>query len=340
MSTELYHATYLPRKPLSLRLKDLYNSKHIMEKDAYYCLNGTNPSHNGNSMSVKSRVPLSIITKNIRIILLIMLWIIPSVALAYALMTRMTQVLVSPDKPAADFNTTPNPQPNLGWEVEGAKIIAGETVVIFNASSSYDPDGTITEYIWDFGDGEKGNGMIVTHNKPGRYCAKLTVVDNGGNKGSKTKEIRVYAKPASEIYLVTENDGHFLKVFIIVKNVRDLYGWQAGLQFNPKALKCLVVEKGPSQPQEIYEAIHMYPEGLFFGSAGSTLWFEPEIDNENGIISPMSCTLLGDTAPVSGSGTLARITFEILSDQNYDLKLNNVILCTNDGEEIPVIVKQ
>ncbi|MEM0096733.1 MAG: PKD domain-containing protein, partial [Candidatus Bathyarchaeia archaeon] len=235
-----------------------------------------------------------------------------------------------------------DPSPNLGWEIEGAKIIAGETLVTFNASNSYDPDGTIVEYVWDFGDGKSGNGISVTHvySKPGHYCVQLTVIDEGGNRNYKTKDVVVYAKPTSEIYLNVESNGQYLTVFIIVQNIKGLYGWQAGLQFNPNALKCLAVEKGSSQPQETYNTTYVYSEGLFPGSEGLTLWFEPKIDNENGIISPMSCTLLGDSTPVSGSGVLAKITFEILSDQSYNLKLNNVILCMNNGEEIPVIVKQ
>ncbi|MBM9538467.1 PKD domain-containing protein [Desulfobulbus alkaliphilus] len=52
----------------------------------------------------------------------------------------------------------------------------------FNAGSSYDPDGTITEYRWDFGDGAKGSGQTISHEFTSTSNAQvtLTVIDNAG----------------------------------------------------------------------------------------------------------------------------------------------------------------
>jgi PKD repeat protein/KaiC/GvpD/RAD55 family RecA-like ATPase len=52
----------------------------------------------------------------------------------------------------------------------------------FNASDSYDPDGTIMEYFWDFGDGINATGIIVNHayTENGTYTVTLTVTDNDG----------------------------------------------------------------------------------------------------------------------------------------------------------------
>lgn len=53
------------------------------------------------------------------------------------------------------------------------------TTFTFNASGSSDPDGSITEYQWDFGNGTKGNGATVNTNyTPGNYPVTLTVIDN------------------------------------------------------------------------------------------------------------------------------------------------------------------
>lgn len=50
----------------------------------------------------------------------------------------------------------------------------------FDGSMSIDPDGEINRFVWDFGDGERAEGMIVQHryNNPGLYNVSLTVFDN------------------------------------------------------------------------------------------------------------------------------------------------------------------
>jgi PKD repeat protein len=68
----------------------------------------------------------------------------------------------------------------------------GETVT-FNASASYDPDGTIVSYIWDFGDDSSGEGNITTHlyAAGGAYTVTLTVIDNESLSSNSTTEITV-----------------------------------------------------------------------------------------------------------------------------------------------------
>jgi hypothetical protein len=70
----------------------------------------------------------------------------------------------------------------LDNEMPVAKAAAGGAgpEVSFDGSSSSDPDGPVTKFAWDFGDGATGSGATVTHAyaKPGSYVAKLTVADN------------------------------------------------------------------------------------------------------------------------------------------------------------------
>jgi PKD repeat protein len=54
--------------------------------------------------------------------------------------------------------------------------------VAFDASASYDPDGTIASYSWDFGDGATAAGASAAHTyvQAGTYTATLAAMDNAG----------------------------------------------------------------------------------------------------------------------------------------------------------------
>ncbi|PXF53926.1 MAG: hypothetical protein C4B56_00550 [Candidatus Methanophagaceae archaeon] len=73
--------------------------------------------------------------------------------------------------------------------------LLGEQIT-FDASSSYDSDGNITNYEWDFGDGNVTNTTheILNHSysEAGSYEVTLTVTDDDGVTNSTTKEITVY----------------------------------------------------------------------------------------------------------------------------------------------------
>jgi len=62
---------------------------------------------------------------------------------------------------------------------------------VFNASTSYDRDGEVISYEWDFGDGTTDQGIMVSHafNVSGVYDITLIVTDDDGYKGNLTKTI-------------------------------------------------------------------------------------------------------------------------------------------------------
>jgi len=65
----------------------------------------------------------------------------------------------------------------------------------FNGSTSYDPDGTIESYEWNFGDkSDVGIGSTVTHDyaAPGIYNVVLTVIDDTGAQSTDTVMAVVY----------------------------------------------------------------------------------------------------------------------------------------------------
>jgi PKD repeat protein len=90
-------------------------------------------------------------------------------------------VIQVPGAPVAAFSFgPPNPQPG--------------DVVLFDASASFDPNGTIVNYEWDFGDGDvHGFGKNQDHNysAAGTYFVTLSVTDDTGLKSSVTRSITV-----------------------------------------------------------------------------------------------------------------------------------------------------
>ncbi len=78
--------------------------------------------------------------------------------------------------------------------------------VLFNASDSYDPDGEIESYKWDFGDGFKGVSRRVRHtfSTPGTFMVVLTVVDDDNVTGTTTGEIRVLDTPLAPLNITVE----------------------------------------------------------------------------------------------------------------------------------------
>ncbi len=106
--------------------------------------------------------------------------------------------------------TVPNIPPIAGFSYTPRNITTVLTVT-FNGGEpySFDKDGYIVSWEWDFGDGATATGAVVTHkySNPGNYTVTLTVTDNGGENSSASKIIRVYPKPAASppTFLIVDN---------------------------------------------------------------------------------------------------------------------------------------
>jgi PKD repeat protein len=63
------------------------------------------------------------------------------------------------------------------------QIAATGQEIIFDAAKSFDPDGAIAAYAWNFGDGQQAASPKAAHRyaQPGIYTARLTVQDNTGH---------------------------------------------------------------------------------------------------------------------------------------------------------------
>jgi PKD repeat protein len=120
--------------------------------------------------------------------------------------TYTAEVMVKDDAGATHTDTTTvtitgaghsEPIANAGGPYTG---ITSESVR-FDGSKSYDPDGTIENYTWDFGDGSKAYTQNPQHLYPneGEYSITLTVTDNVGLSDQDTSTIK--------ILLDTDQDG-------------------------------------------------------------------------------------------------------------------------------------
>lgn len=90
--------------------------------------------------------------------------------------------------------------------------------IVFDASESFDIDGVIINYTWDFGDGNTGYGINIDHiyDTPGEYTVTLTVVDNKGNTYSSTRTITIDAQTKKSNIEESSNIQIFGKDFQIL----------------------------------------------------------------------------------------------------------------------------
>lgn len=103
--------------------------------------------------------------------------------------TRTLEVVLAP--------TTPVNQPPVAQFTFSPTSPAPGAAVLFDASSSYDPDGTIVAYQWDFqNDGTVDRTGVTTtwvFPAPGTYNVRLVVTDNLGATGQTIRPVTVVA---------------------------------------------------------------------------------------------------------------------------------------------------
>lgn len=99
-------------------------------------------------------------------------------------------------QPVADFTFSPS----IGY---------APLTVTFDASGSFDADGTIVDYAWVFGDGETGSGAVVTHTflMPGVLTNLLIVTDNDGKTASKSQSLEIINTPPTADFSITPPGG-------------------------------------------------------------------------------------------------------------------------------------
>ena len=108
-----------------------------------------------------------------------------------------------------------------------------------DGSASSDPDGTITSYAWDFGDGEhrdRCQPAAHTYATSGHQDVKLTVTDNEGGVGTPTKQVLINTAPNADFTATRERQRGGLQRLDVrptPENNITSYAWTFGDGSNP-----------------------------------------------------------------------------------------------------------
>ena len=97
-----------------------------------------------------------------------------------------------------NHSVTVDAPPKALFSVSPTAVTTGAAVA-FNASSSSDDVGTISDYAWSFGDGTRASGPTASHSyaSPGTYTVGLTVTNDAGESTSTSQTVSVYSAPAA-----------------------------------------------------------------------------------------------------------------------------------------------
>lgn len=85
-----------------------------------------------------------------------------------------------------------NQPPTASFTASASQAAVGETID-FDGSGSHDPDGTIAQFAWTFGDGGTSDQTAPSHSysQPGTYTVTLTVTDDEGATGQTSKQLTI-----------------------------------------------------------------------------------------------------------------------------------------------------
>jgi len=129
----------------------------------------------------------------------------------------------------------PNDKPIARIDVQKSSYI--NQPIQFWGNRSSDPDGSIVEYIWSFGDGteKQEQNPIYSYRYPSNYTVRLKVTDNMG-KSSSTSTTCTIEKPPNlspNVYLPSEYIGTTGEVINFMSNCSDdgfiiEYHWDFG----------------------------------------------------------------------------------------------------------------
>jgi PKD repeat protein len=116
---------------------------------------------------------------------------------------------IAPDMGAFESSFSGGGSNQLPAAVASANPVSGDAplMVQFSSDGSSDPDGTITTYAWDFGDGSTSSDANPSHTfvNAGAYEVVLVVTDNDGATGSTLVTINVAQVSQDELHVQAQS---------------------------------------------------------------------------------------------------------------------------------------
>jgi branched-chain amino acid transport system substrate-binding protein len=148
----------------------------------------------------------------------------------------------------------------------------------------------------------------------GKYGESGDAAWTGQMEAEKSSNTTVYLAPFM-INGTAIGVNNTVTVDLNIRDVIDLYSWQAGITFNVSLLECT---------------------GVFMGELmqiGSLMWQLGLVNNTLGEITPTACSLQGEGSKVSGSGRLAYLNFKVKAAGVSDIHLRDCIVMDYWGVE-------
>ena len=223
--------------------------------------------------------------------------------------------------------------------------------VTFDASISYDPDGAIIIYYWDFGDGnistvEDPSIQHVFKNAK-MYHVTLTVTDNDGLNHTITKQIMVYTTAVSVHDIAIINiepestwvyQGRLLNITVTVANEgTDIETFNVSLYYdNTKVRTCEVASLFPDKNLTLtftWNTTNLYPAQYNISAVVSIIPEETDTTDNTLSYGTISVLWLGDInhdgkVDMRDIATIARGFGSHKGEPRYDPKCD----LNNDGK--------
>jgi len=158
-----------------------------------------------------------------------------------------------------------NEPPIASLEAWPTVVYAGE-IVNFDASSSYDPDGQVTSYFFDFGDGHTSGWISsskVSHSypEPGTYYARARVRDDDGAESEWSSSVKIEVKV--EEYVLEPYDSDYKRdgqqVFFcdeLAKKYAPIFYVKEGAEPAPLGMEYRIIKDGDKY---VIQYLQIYP---------------------------------------------------------------------------------